>query len=988
MEPRTRSDGAATPAALPWLRRIALALLVGCAAMASLAAPPADGHWATAWSASPDFEGPPLKDKTLRQVLRPAIGGASLRVRLSNLFGAGPVTIGPVHVALQQDGAAIQPGTDHALSFNGSASVTIPKGGSVLSDALAMNVKALKPLSISLYLPTDTGPSTVHATAMQTVFISPGNATAAARMPDGEKDDSRYFLTDVEVAAAADAPLLVVFGDSIVDGVGSTVDGDKRWPDQLAARLQADPAHASVSVANAGIAGNRLLDDGGDNFVGPSGVSRFERDVLTKAGVRWVLISEGVNDIAAASTAPHDPQALAGKIIDAMKSLADRAHAKGVKVIGGTLLPHEGAKGLHTATPAAKASRAAVDDWMRTAGAFDAVVDFDKVVRDPSQAERLLPAFDSGDHLHPNNAGYAAMAAAIDLRLFDSKSTHDRFVDDFLAAWWALYPTAALNTGLFTHADELPPEDAARRARKQAFVDEWLRRVDAIAPDTRNAHQRADLELIRGRLNSARWYLTRFKDWQWDPSGYNVAEPFEIIMNTDYAPLDTRLRTVSTRLAQVPAFYAAARANIERPTLEHTDLAILQNKGGLATFDDRLLQKAQASSLTVDEKKLFADRLLAARSAVQGYIGFLDGLRPRLAAGDARPYPIGRALYEEKFRIDNNTGFEADELYGLALKEKARLHDQMAALSTTLWPRYFGNEPRPEDRLVMIRRLLDKLSLDHVKREDLVDAVRRQIPQLEAFVREHDLVDQDPAKPLKVRETPAYQRGGAGASVDAAGPYNPGGDTFYNVTPLDEESPEDAESTLREYNRWMLQILNIHEAIPGHYTQLVHANRSPSIVKSVFGDGATIEGWAVYGERMMLTAGYGDNAPEMWLFWMKWNLRTVCNTILDHQVHTAGMTREQMMDLVVREAFQEKSEAREKWRRATLTSVQLTSYFAGYTAIWRLREEEEKRLGKAFDLKAFHNQFLSYGSAPVPVIQALMREDVRSSTRGTAASGR
>jgi uncharacterized protein (DUF885 family) len=138
----------------------------------------------------------------------------------------------------------------------------------------------------------------------------------------------------------------------------------------------------------------------------------------------------------------------------------------------------------------------------------------------------------------------------------------------------------------------------------------------------------------------------------------------------------------------------------------------------------------------------------------------------------------------------------------------------------------------------------------------------------------------------------------------------------------------------------------------------------------------------------MLTAGYGNNEPEMWLFWMKWNLRTVCNTILDHQVHTAGMTREQMMDLVVREAFQEKSEAREKWRRATLTSVQLTSYFAGYTAIWRFREEEEKRLGKAFDLKAFHNQFLSYGSAPVPVIKALMREDVRSSTAGTASSDR
>jgi len=584
--------------------------------------------------------------------------------------------------------------------------------------------------------------------------------------------------------------------------------------------------------------------------------------------------------------------------------------------------------------------------------------------------------------------GTAGHASVAETTAAHATSPHDRFVDDFLSAWWAMYPTAAINTGLFTHAGELPAEDSALRARKQAFADEWLRRLDAIDPATLPADQRADLELICARLNASRWYLTRFKDWQWNPSGYNVAEPFEVILNTDYAPMDTRLRTISTRLAQVPAFYAAARANIERPTLEHTELAILQNKGGLASFDDRLLRKAQASSLGADEKRLFADRLLAARAAIEGYIAFLEGLQPRLANGDARPFAIGRELYVEKFRIDNHTGFEADELYELALKEKARLHERMAALTTTLWPTYFGSEPRPDDRLEMIHRLLDKLSLDHVKREDFVDAVRRQIPQLEAFVREHDLVDQDPARPLKVRETPAYQRGGAGASIDAAGPYNPGGDTFYNVTPLDEETAEDAESSLREYNRWMLQILNIHEAIPGHYTQLLHANQSPSIVKSVFGDGATIEGWAVYGERMMLAAGYGDNAPEMWLFWMKWNLRTVCNTILDHQVHTAGMTREQMMDLVVREAFQERSEAREKWRRATLTSVQLTSYFAGYTAIWRLREEEEKRLGPAFDLKDFHNRFLAYGSAPVPVIKALMQDDIRSSTSGTGASGR
>ena len=276
---------------------------------------------------------------------------------------------------------------------------------------------------------------------------------------------------------------------------------------------------------------------------------------------------------------------------------------------------------------------------------------------------------------------------------------------------------------------------------------------------------------------------------------------------------------------------------------------------------------------------------------------------------------------------------------------------------------------------MMIRTLLDHLSLKHIRKEDWVTTVRAQIPELERFVREKDLLDQDPTRPLKVRETPLYQRGvGALASVDAPGPYDPTRDTFYNVTPLDDFTPGQAESFLREYNDWMLQILNIHEAIPGHYTQLMHANKSKSLVKSVFGDGAMIEGWAVYSERMMLDAGYGGGTDEMWLFWMKWNLRAVCNTILDYAIHTEGMTREQMMDLLLREAFQQEAEASQKWQRATQSSVQMTSYFAGYAAIWQLQQQERARLGDQFSIKAFNNEFLSFGSAPVPVIKALMDE--------------
>ncbi|HEX4857561.1 MAG TPA: DUF885 domain-containing protein, partial [Usitatibacteraceae bacterium] len=261
----------------------------------------------------------------------------------------------------------------------------------------------------------------------------------------------------------------------------------------------------------------------------------------------------------------------------------------------------------------------------------------------------------------------------------------------------------------------------------------------------------------------------------------------------------------------------------------------------------------------------------------------------------------------------------------------------------------------------------------HTKREAFEDTIRRQIPELEKFVRDKDLLDQDPTRPLVVRTMPPYMQGsGAGASISAPGPYDATGNTYYNVEPLDKFSAEEAESYLREYNDWMLQILNIHEAIPGHYTQLMHANKSPSRIKSLFGNGAMIEGWAVFSELLMLEAGYGGNAPEMWLTWMKWNLRSVVNTILDYEIQTQNMSREAALDLMTREAFQQQKEATEKWRRATFSQVQLASYFNGYVEIRALRDAERARLGSRFSVKEFNNRFLSYGSAPVKFIAELM----------------
>ncbi|MBB6187105.1 SGNH/GDSL hydrolase family protein [Rhodanobacter sp. MP7CTX1] len=376
-------------------------------------------HWTDAWTASPDSAGPPLGTVTVRQVIRTSIGGSSVRIRLSNLFGTAPVTIGPVHVAEHASGSEIKPGTDHTVTFGGKARATIAKGGDVLSDPIALSVAPLEDLAVSMYFPTRTGTSTFHGVGNDTAFITlTGDATAAIRFPPGEVTSSRIFLTDVEVATGNEAQTIVAIGDSITDGVGSTQDKNSRWPDALAARLHADPAHASIAVVDAGIAGNRILHDGATPFVGPSALVRLDRDALNKPSVHWLLVMEGINDIAAADmlATPRDDVSTQ-QIIDGMKTLIGRAHKRGVKIFGVTLTPYGGVEWpFHSA--AGEAKRQVVNAWIRHAGAFDAVIDFDQVVRDPAHTDCLLATFDSGDHLHPNDAGYKAMAAAVDLRLF------------------------------------------------------------------------------------------------------------------------------------------------------------------------------------------------------------------------------------------------------------------------------------------------------------------------------------------------------------------------------------------------------------------------------------------------------------------------------------------------------------------------------------------------------------------------------------------
>jgi lysophospholipase L1-like esterase len=366
---------------------------------------------------APPANAPPANfdDQTIRMIVRTSLGGRRLRVQFSNDYGTSALVLGAAHVALREKASAIVPTADRALAFNGKASTLIPPGALVLSDPVDLDVPALSDLAISVYLPKETGSPTMHATGLHTTYISKaGDFTAAPALSDTMTSQSWYFVSGVDVLAPADAATIVAFGDSITDGATSTVDTNSSWPSFLAQRLHANPATAYWSVVNQGISGNRLLHDG----AGVAALARFDRDVLAQPGVRWITVMLGINDIGFGTRQPNEV-VTADEIIGALHQVVERAHTHGIKVIGCTLTPYEGAAYY---SEAGEVARQAVNRWIRTSGGFDAVVDFDGVVQDRSNPKQIRPDFNIRDHLHPNDAGYKAMAEAIDLSLFAPKT--------------------------------------------------------------------------------------------------------------------------------------------------------------------------------------------------------------------------------------------------------------------------------------------------------------------------------------------------------------------------------------------------------------------------------------------------------------------------------------------------------------------------------------------------------------------------------------
>jgi lysophospholipase L1-like esterase len=405
--------------------KLATLLAVCFGATASAAGP---AHWVVAWGASP---APQLADEaqmrtaklmfdnqTIREIVHTSIASDTVRVRLSNAYGKQAVEIGAVHVALHDKGSNIAAGSDHAVTFGGRPGVSIAPDGQALSDPVKLAAPA-GDLVISIFLPHAAAGAGIHYSAQQTAYIGSGDLTGAAELPQPATITSWVFLTGVDALAAEGASTLVAFGDSITDGARSTVDANHRWPDILAERLRARRGGKPIGVLDAGIGGNRVLFDPGNVRFGVNALARFDRDVLAQPGVKYVIVLEGINDLGhPGSSAPLSETVSADDIIAGLKQMIERAHEHGLKIFGATLTPFEGTtiQGYFSAEKEAK--RKAVNEWIRTGSAFDGVIDFDKAARDPQHPDRMLSANDGGDHLHPGDAGYKAMAEAIDLSLF------------------------------------------------------------------------------------------------------------------------------------------------------------------------------------------------------------------------------------------------------------------------------------------------------------------------------------------------------------------------------------------------------------------------------------------------------------------------------------------------------------------------------------------------------------------------------------------
>lgn len=551
----------------------------------------------------------------------------------------------------------------------------------------------------------------------------------------------------------------------------------------------------------------------------------------------------------------------------------------------------------------------------------------------------------------------------------------DKSFEDFkvrlLDACWKRYPEYAIYFGYGKYYDKpaIPNEDYFDG--NLAFCRQWTNSLHAVPFHQLSANNQISYRIIENQLRLFEWQIGTLKSHQWNPANYNIGNQSYMLYTQNYAPLDKKLETLSAFLQYAGQYYKAALKILDRPTKEHTLAAISQNEGALTVFGKALNDSILAAHLSTADKDTLQRRIQGAQTAIKEYISALKGM-----VADSnysfRSFRIGAELFNQKFQREIVTDYTAKEIYSKAVAAKKVYHKEMFTLANQLWTTYCSGLAKPTDSLLLIKTVIDKVSLQHVAPTNVFDTLNSQLKAMKRFIVQKDLFDFDTLAPIIVREKQAFSSSVAMASADFPSPYQKSSAAYYNIADISAMPPAKAESMLRENNDYILQILTIHEGVPGHCLQGIYNSKSPDIIKSVFRNGPMAEGWAVYAERMMLENGWGNNSPEMQLMYDKWRLRIACNVIVDYGLHCLNISKEDVIKLLRNEAFQEEAQLEEKYQRATLSQVQLCYYFTGATEILALREDYQKKAGTKYRLKDFHERFLSFGTAPVKYIRERM----------------
>jgi uncharacterized protein (DUF885 family) len=552
-----------------------------------------------------------------------------------------------------------------------------------------------------------------------------------------------------------------------------------------------------------------------------------------------------------------------------------------------------------------------------------------------------------------------------------------QLVNEFLEGYYQAHPVWATYIGEHRYDGLLDDYSfqgiQVETMRLRLFVE----KIKSIDVSKLNLVNQVDFKILENEINDQLLRYEELKPYENNPVMYSylIGGAINSLITRDFAPLEQRLQSVSSRLKLLPTMLRDIKANFKNPPEICTQTAIRQNQGNINLIKNDLARILEDHP---EMKEIMQNPMKIAIRELETYQNFLEKKLMPKSTGDFR---LGKELFEKKLKYTLQSDLTSDEIIRRAEAEMIATRKRMFQLAQPLHEKMFpGRELKEEGKELenlVIKEVLDEIAKDHPKKDELLEVCRQNLKEQEKFVREKDLLDLTGINPLEVDWEPEFSRGVAVAGLDSPGPLDKNLKSYFRVSPIpDDWTEEQTESFLREYNSYMLKDLCIHEAMPGHYVQGFYDNRSPSLLSTIFGNGPFVEGWAIYSEKLMTDAGYLDNDPRMELTRLKLYLRAIINAIIDPKIHAGNMTKGEAIRLMTEEGFQELSEAEGKWVRASLTSTQLSTYFVGFQEVLDLEKAYREKVGENFSQKEFNQKLLSHGSLPVRFLKEIILQDL------------